>query len=128
MKLARTLSLTAMVIIMLSIVACDSKSKSPSSSTSPRLAQGEQIFRKNCSACHSVSTGEIMVGPSLAGIATRAAARIAGVESREYLQLSIIKPSEYIVDGFVDQMPTDFGKALSGEELDTLISYLLTLE
>jgi hypothetical protein len=75
-----------------------------------------------------VKPDEVLVGPSLAGIASRAATRIEGMNSREYIQISIIKPSEYVVDGFVDQMPTSFGKSLSEDELDGLITYLLSLE
>jgi hypothetical protein len=62
------------------------------------------------------------------GIASRAGTREEGLDSRGYLQHSIIKPSEYVVDGFVDQMPATFGSSLSDEELENVIAYLLTLE
>jgi mono/diheme cytochrome c family protein len=108
------------------LVACGGSSSL--SSADPALAQGERVFKKECSICHSVKSGETLVGPSLAGIAKRAATRIEGLDSREYIQLSIIKPSEHVVDGFVDLMPSGFGKSLSEDDLDGIISYLLTLE
>lgn len=108
------------------LVACGGSS-SPSI-TDPALAQGERVYKRECSICHSLKSGETIVGPSLAGIATRGGTRLEGLDSREYIQLSIIKPSEFVVEGFVDQMPSGFGKSLSEDELNGIISYLLTLE
>jgi nitric oxide reductase subunit C len=94
----------------------------------PVVAEGQRVFKQNCSTCHSTKPGTIIVGPSLAGIATRAHNRVEGWDSHEYIQTSIIKPSAYVVDGFTDLMPSNFGKSLSGEELEAVIAYLLTLE
>jgi len=41
--------------------------------------------------------------------------------------LSPDKPDAYIVEGFPNAMPNEFGKKLSGEELDALVHFLLTL-
>jgi mono/diheme cytochrome c family protein len=101
---------------------------SSSTFADPALAQGERVYKRECSICHSLKPDETIVGPSLAGIATRAATRVEGLDSREYIQLSIIKPSEFVVDGFVDQMPSGFGKSLSEDEFDGIVRYLLTLE
>ena len=69
-----------------------------------------------------------MIGPSLAGVATRAGSRMAGYDARGYIEHSILFPRDYIVDGFTDTMPTNFGKELTSEELDAVISFLLTLK
>jgi hypothetical protein len=39
-----------------------------------------------------------------------------------------LRPDEYIVEGFSDLMPSNFGTTLSGEQLDALLAYLMTLE
>ncbi len=67
------------------------------------------------------------MGPSLAGIGTRAAEHIPDMDARTYIEQSILNPDAYIVEGFPNAMPNDFGKKLSGEELDALVHFLLTL-
>jgi len=41
-------------------------------------ARGADLFRQNCSACHSQERGQNLVGPSLFSVVGRAAASIAG--------------------------------------------------
>ncbi len=113
---------------MILFVACAGNDESAASSADLVVAEGQRIFNQNCSTCHSTKPDSIIVGPSLAGIATRAHTRVEGWDGREYIQTSILKPSVYVVDGFTDLMPSNFGKSLSGEELDALIAYLLTLK
>lgn len=96
--------------------------------TDPVAAEGQTLFQQNCASCHAVSGDTIIVGPSLAGIATKAATRVEGQSAAEYIQLSILRPGEYVVEGFSDLMPTTFGTTLSGEQLDAIIAYLMTLE
>jgi sulfur-oxidizing protein SoxX len=94
----------------------------------PIAAEGETIFKQNCATCHAVTPDTIIVGPSLAGIASRAGSRIEGLNATEYIQMSILRPGDYIVEGFSELMPTSFGTTLSGEQLDSLTAYLMTLE
>ena len=115
-------------ILLILLSACAGNGQPADFPADPVVAEGQRIFKQNCSTCHSTKPGTIIVGPSLAGIATRAHTRVEGWDGREYIQTSIIKPSAYVVDGFTDLMPSNFGKSLSGEELDALITYLLTLE
>ena len=82
-----------------------------------------------CSTCHSVTPDQVIVGPSLAGIAVRAGERLSGVSPEDYLRQSITNPNEYIVDGFSPGvMYPDFRKALTEDEINNLIAYLLTLQ
>jgi len=97
-------------------------------SSDPIAAQGQQVFNQSCATCHALSPDTIIVGPSLAGVASRAGSRAPGADARQYLELSILKPDAYIVTGFSDVMPRDFGKKLTGEELDALVAFLLILE
>jgi len=51
-----------------------------------------------------------------------------GLDARQYIELSILKPDAYLVEGFPNTMPSDFGKKLTSEELNDLVAYLLTLK
>jgi len=89
---------------------------------------GKMLFTTHCAACHTTVPGTVIVGPSLAGVATRAGTRVAGQDAPTYLQTSLLAPGAFIVDGFPESMPPDFGKRLSGEEFDAIVAYLLTLK
>lgn len=117
-----------LLLISLLLAACGGDAAEEPVIDDPVALQGETIFKQNCATCHSTTPDTIIVGPSLAGIATRAGTRMEGLSSAEYIQLSILRPGEYIVEGFSDLMPTTFGTNLTGEELDSLIAYLLTLK
>jgi mono/diheme cytochrome c family protein len=97
---------------------------------------GQKIFAaQGCAACHSLKPDEKLVGPSLAGIATRAGDRVKAADYKGktttgelYIRESIVQPSAYVVPGFSDGvMPQDFGKVkLSAQDLADLIAFLLT--
>jgi ferredoxin/cytochrome c2/succinate dehydrogenase hydrophobic anchor subunit len=82
-----------------------------------------------CRICHSLDPGLTLVGPSLDGVATRAASRISGLSAEEYLRQSILDPDAYVVAGFpAGQMLQNFGTLLTAEDIDNLVAFLLTLE
>ncbi len=97
--------------------------------------RGQQIFSEGingappCFACHQTveSTG-FSVGPSLAGIADHAAARIAGTTAQDYLRASILEPGAYVVAGYRNIMYPDYAAHLSPQDVEDLIAFLLTLE
>lgn len=93
---------------------------------------GEELFsssKSGCSVCHSVEPGIQLVGPSLAGVATRAETRVPGLTAEEYLRESIVDPDSYVVEGYpAGQMLDNFAETLSSEEIDSLVAFLLTLE
>lgn len=97
----------------------------PTPTLSPELALGKRVFEAHCSSCHSLAPDVTLVGPSLAGIAARAGTRVDGLDARGYLYTSILRPGAYLVPGFQDLMPSTLGKALSGEELDAVVAFLL---
>jgi hypothetical protein len=71
----------------------------------------------------------IVVGPSLAGIATRAGTRIPGMDAEGYIRDSIVNPGAYTVEGFVEgMMPEAVFDSLTPEEFEAVVSYLLTLK
>lgn len=103
----------------------------PTTAPDPAVARGRDLFGKppaSCATCHSLTAGTVIVGPSLAGIASRAAAQQPGVGAREYIERSILKPGEHVVEGFPDAMPTDFGKKLTSDQFNDLVAFLLTQE
>jgi len=80
-----------------------------------------------CSACHSLVAGTTLVGPSLAGIATRAETRKPGYDATKYIHESIVAPSAYVVEGFADGvMPHVFGETMTKQDLADIIAFLLT--
>lgn len=97
---------------------------------------GERLFfqagpgtNAGCRVCHSVEEGVVLVGPSLAGVATRAQTRVPGLSAEAYLRQSILDPNAYVVEGFAEgQMLTNLGEILTPGQVDDLVAYLLALE
>lgn len=119
------------LILLLLLAACGTEpttAAQPTAPLDPQIAAGRASYVIHCGSCHSVGEETVIVGPSLAGIATRAGARIDGLDARSYLYNSIMQPGDYLVEGYEDVMPTDFGKKLTGEEMDAIVAYLLTLQ
>jgi cytochrome c551/c552 len=86
------------------------------------------VFTRECGACHSLIEDTVIVGPSMAGIANRAETRVPGQDSQTYLMTALLQPGDHLVEGYQDLMPANFGKRLTGEEIDALVAFLLTLE
>lgn len=107
-------------------------------------AQGEHLFRTAtpaCNACHSTAPGANMAGPTLAGIASRAAVLVnsgsykgQAKDVEGYIRESVVSPSSHVVPGDMYSangtsfMPTGYGESLSAEQLDNLVAYLATLK
>ena len=98
-------------------------------------AAGDKLFHTvqpitgmACSTCHNTDTDKRLVGPGLLDIAKRAATRVEGVGATEYIHTSIVNPSAYVVEGYQDIMPKNWGKAFTDDQLNDLMAYLLTLQ
>jgi nitric oxide reductase subunit C len=100
----------------------------PTPTLSPEVAAGQRVFVAHCGACHSAAAETVIVGPSLAGIAVRGGQHVDGLDARAYVYSSVLQPSDYLVPGFDDLMPQDLAKKLTGEELDAVVAYVLSLE
>lgn len=108
------------------------------------IALGEIVFRTAtpaCNACHSLTAGADMAGPTLAGVATRAQQTLASntytgkaKDVDGYLREAITQPSAHIVAGAmyssqgVSFMPATFGKDLTPEQVTQLVAYLATFK
>jgi nitric oxide reductase subunit C len=115
----------------------------PAASNDP-VALGQLLFRTSppgCFACHATSAGVNLVGPSLAGISTRALQIIAdpnyhgkATDAKSYLHESIVDPNAYLVPGATyssgghSLMPTGFDSSLTPQQVDELVAYLMTLK
>jgi mono/diheme cytochrome c family protein len=121
--------LCLILVAMMILAAC---STTPEVSATPTLdtvqQEGQTVFTLRCAQCHALTPDTTVIGPSLAGIATRAAGRMEGYSAEAYLETSILAPKDYLVEGFADTMPTNFGKELTSEELSAVVSYLMTLK
>ncbi|WP_129629745.1 c-type cytochrome [Candidatus Oscillochloris fontis] len=83
-----------------------------------------------CYTCHNVDPGSAtLVGPSLSGVGVRAATRVSILSPAQYLRTSIVAPNSYVVEGFAPGIMTQtFEQALSPEQIEDLVAYLLTLK
>jgi nitric oxide reductase subunit C len=116
----------------------------PTTGADDPIAIGENVFRSAspaCVACHSISPGVNLAGPSLAGVSARAQALLGSADYtgkakdvRGYLRESIVEPSAHRVPGQmysangVSFMPGNFGKDLKPEQIDALVAYLASLK
>ena len=130
------MTLSASALLLATVLAgCGGDGDSAASSLDAPARSGKEIFAERilgsnagCITCHSLDPDTRLVGPSIAGIGTRAATRQPGVSAGEYLRLSIVDPSDYVVAGFDDgRMPADWEDMLTAAEIDALVAYLLTL-
>jgi len=109
------------------LAGCD-----PNAAGDDLVACGEKLFsRLGCTACHSVTPGVKIVGPSLHG-AGAPGRQVALADGRtvpadeDYLRQSIMDPNAAIVEGFGPQMPTFAGR-LDGVNLTAVIEYIKSL-
>ena len=117
------------------LVACSGQ-PSASQATIGDAAPGEALFEQTmigsapgCSVCHSTDSNHGIVGPSLAGVASRAGQRVPGQTAEQYLRTSILDPNAYIVPGYAaNGMYQDFAKVLTDKQVNDLVAYLLTLK
>jgi mono/diheme cytochrome c family protein len=109
--------------------------------TSGDPSVGEQLFSSlpsesialggvSCVICHNTAPGSgTLVGPSLDRIGSQAATRVDGLTAAQYLRTSITQPDGYVVADFPAGIMTQtFADALTSEQIEDLVAYLLTLE
>lgn len=106
------------------------------------VSRGKALFDGvgACASCHGVAPGKQLVGPSLAGVATRATERVTAEDyggsaetAQEYLFESILSPNAYVVEeryatpGGLSLMPDTYGASLDPDDVGDLVAYLQTL-
>ncbi len=83
-----------------------------------------------CARCHGTTPdGKSPLGPSLWGVADRAATRVRGQSPAAYLRDSILNPDAVLVDNYQEGiMYRGYRDSLTDKQLDDLVAYLLTLK
>lgn len=88
-------------------------------------ANGDALLTQyQCVACHRLAAE--VVAPRFVNMAEIAAERRPPMSAAAYIYESITRPSEYVVEGYADTMPQDFGTRISDDELGDIIAYLLS--
>lgn len=135
MRKAGVFGVVGMFVALLILAACGGgASQAPASgSAAGDAAAGKALFAQSvigsnpgCITCHSLEAGKTLVGPSMAGIASRAGSTVAGQSAEQYLRQSIAEPDVHVVKGFAKGLmpkPT-----LDEKQISDLVAYLLTLK
>jgi nitric oxide reductase subunit C len=116
---------------------------SPGAASEDPVALGGALFRRSppaCFSCHSLQEGIVLVGPTLAGLATRASALVNSADYKgsartapDYIRESILNPHAYVVAGSTFSaggqsiMPA-YDTILKPEEVEQLVAYLATFK
>ena len=115
----------------------------PGAASTDPVALGEAVFKRTppaCFGCHSLQPGVTLVGPSLAGLATRTAGLLTSPEYKgtaktleQYIKESIVNPNAYVVPGPTfsaggQSVMPPLASVLKPEEIDELVAYLATFK
>lgn len=115
----------------------------PGAASQDPVSLGEELFRRTppaCFSCHSLQQGVVLVGPSLAGLATRTEKLIGSQDYtgsaktvEEYIRESIVNPHAYVVPGATfsaggQSIMPPYDTILTPEEVDQLVAYLATFK
>lgn len=83
----------------------------------------------DCLGCHSLTPGEVLVGPPFEAARLRAAADAQGVSLAAYVMRSIVDPRAVENADFpAETMPDDYGTRLSAAQLFAITEYLISRE
>ena len=128
-----------LVVVIASLALCACAAGSPPAGDP---AAGERLFLGQvavktargdvppCARCHGTTPdGKSPLGPSLFGVADRAATRVRGQDAAAYLRESILNPDAVLVDNYQEGiMYRGYRDSLTDRQLDDLAAYLLTLK
>lgn len=150
----KVIFLIALLAIATMLAACGGSSEAPTAQPAVQppaaaapgdAAKGQALFSQSvlngnagCSTCHSLEAGKVLVGPSLAGIASRAGSTVPGESAEQYIHQSIVDTNAFLAKGCIAAdptvqcaasiMPQDWATKLSEQEINDLVAYLLTLQ
>jgi cytochrome c2 len=143
--LAAILALAAMLAACGGGASDAPAAQAPAAVTGGDAAKGQELFSQSvlggnagCITCHSLEPGRVLVGPPMAGVATRAATTVPGESAEQYLRTSIVNTNAFLAKGCnandpqaqcaAGIMPQDWPQKLSEQQIEDLVAYLLTLK
>ncbi len=124
-------------LIMVMLAGCGAASNDGANGNAERGKQiyyGETVLRKDnlqaCIDCHATTAaGTETIGQPLHDIGARAGSVVAGQSAVEYLRTSILEPDALLTGNYQEGiMPRNYKDLLSQQDLNDVISYLLTLQ
>ncbi len=143
----RKFSFLFLLVLALSLflAACGgggSETASDEAAVAPRsggdAARGEELYKQpvigensapGCNTCHSLDEGVVLVGPSHAGMGTRAETAVPGQSAEDYLRESITNPNAHVTEGYAQGvMYPNYGTDLTEQEINDLVAFLLSLQ
>lgn len=108
----------------------------PTATPRPIAGLDPEVLIENagCGSCHKIGDlGEAhKVGPDLTYIGLTASERVPDVAAEAYIRQSIIEPNAYLAPECPNAacmpgiMPQNYGDRLSDEQIETLVSFLMT--
>jgi cytochrome c2 len=138
MRKATLFVVVGLIVAVLALAACGggggaASQPAASGGGAGDAAAGKALFAQTvigsnpgCVTCHSLEAGKTLVGPSLAGIASRAGSAVSGQSAEQYLRQSITEPDAFVAKGFQKGLmpkPT-----LTDKQANDIIAYLQTLK
>jgi mono/diheme cytochrome c family protein len=124
-----------LILLALWLAACNRQNIAPGDIPGSGPTRGEALFQLNplgdlpgCGTCHSLKSGEQLVGPSMVGIATIAENQATGLAAEAFLRQGILKPDAYLEPGFNPGAMPRYSEGLTAQDVDDLVAYLLTLK
>jgi nitric oxide reductase subunit C len=133
----RRFTVIFLLFVSLVQVACGGSENEPADDKEP-VNYGQELYdgttigaasSPGCITCHSLEEGIRIVGPSHAGLGSRADTVVAGQTAAEYLKESIVNPDAHVTEGFAPgTMYGNYSNELSDEQIDALVAYMLTLK
>ena len=126
-----------LTVIAIVLVGCTNAAAAQPSGSAERgrafFAQSSVRNTAGCVTCHSLEQGKVVVGPSLAGVATRAAATVgsSGYQgtaktAEAFLRESITRPNAAVATGFSHNIMPDWLTVLDRQQIEDLVAFLMT--
>lgn len=138
MKMRYRWPILMLMALVLGLTACEDDSKEAAFTVADLPAErdadtGKELFEKGdgdapaCQSCHKTGSEDGATGPGLGGIGSEAGERVDGESAEEYLLNSIIAPGKHVVEGYRNNMFSQYDDKLSKQQIADLIAYLLIL-